>query len=221
LKIELIEVPPMNNSAVILPTNLESFTDQVLPVFAAIVGIVVYSTFVFKFYRFLATRDLIDVDFTQYSDGFTGFLKRLVNGILLIIQNILFAPFLISFWVLILAVILTLLSGGGDLYWNVLVATSIVGSVRVISYFSEDLSRDVAKMLPFAVLGVFLVDAGSFNWDAVSTLWGQLDVFAISFASSMVLVVLLETILRILSTLKQIIWPHEIQPVDDEFVHYE
>tara|TARA_B110000881_G_scaffold168928_1_gene152390 strand:+ start:1312 stop:1977 length:666 start_codon:yes stop_codon:yes gene_type:complete len=221
LKIELIEVPPMNNSAVILPTNLESFTDQVLPVFAAIVGIVVYSTFVFKFYRFLATRDLIDVDFTQYSDGFTGFLKRLVNGILLIIQNILFAPFLISFWVLILAVILTLLSGGGDLYWNVLVATSIVGSVRVISYFSEDLSRDVAKMLPFAVLGVFLVDAGSFNWDAVSTLWGQLDVFAISFASSMVLVVLLETILRILSTLKQIIWPHEIQPVDDELVHYE
>jgi len=219
LKIELIEVPPMNNSAVILPTNLESFTDQVLPVFAAIVGIVVYSTFVFKFYRFLATRDLIDVDFTQYSDGFTGFLKRLVNGILLIIQNILFAPFLISFWVLILAVILTLLSGGGDLYWNVLVATSIVGSVRVISYFSEDLSRDVAKMLPFAVLGVFLVDAGSFNWDAVSTLWGQLDVFAISFASSMVLVVLLETILRILSTLKQIIWPHEIQPVDDELVH--
>jgi hypothetical protein len=211
----------MNNSAVILPTNLESFTDQVLPVFAAIVGIVVYSTFVFKFYRFLATRDLIDVDFTQYSDGFTGFLKRLVNGILLIIQNILFAPFLISFWVLILAVILTLLSGGGDLYWNVLVATSIVGSVRVISYFSEDLSRDVAKMLPFAVLGVFLVDAGSFNWDAVSTLWGQLDVFAISFASSMVLVVLLETILRILSTLKQIIWPHEIQPVDDELVHYE
>jgi len=211
----------MNNSAVMLPTNLESFTDQVLPVFAAIVGIVVYSTFVFKFYRFLATRDLIDVDFTQYSDGFTGFLKRLVNGILLIIQNILFAPFLISFWVLILAVILTLLSGGGDLYWNVLVATSIVGSVRVISYFSEDLSRDVAKMLPFAVLGVFLVDAGSFNWDAVSTLWGQLDVFAISFASSMVLVVLLETILRILSTLKQIIWPHEIQPVDDELVHYE
>jgi len=211
----------MNNSAVILPTNLESFTDQVLPVFAAIVGIVVYSTFVFKFYRFLATRDLIDANLSQYSEGFTGFLKRLVNGILLIIQNILFAPFLISFWVLILAVILTLLSGGGDLYWNVLVATSIVGSVRVISYFSEDLSRDVAKMLPFAVLGVFLVDAGSFNWDAVSTLWGQLDVFAISFASSMVLVVLLETILRILSTLKQIIWPHEIQPVDDELVHYE
>ena len=197
----------MSNQTTTLPNDLESFTDQVLPAFAAIVGIVLYSTFVFKFYRFLAKKDLIDADFSQYSQGFTGFMKRLIDGLLLIVQNILFAPFLISFWVLILAVILTLLSGGDDLYWNVLVATSVVGSVRVISYFSEDLARDVAKMLPFAVLGVFLVDSGSFNWDAVSILWGQLDEFAISFASSMALVVLLETALRILSTLKEIISP--------------
>ena len=201
----------MSNQTTTLPNDLESFTDQVLPAFAAIVGIVLYSTFVFKFYRFLAKKDLIDADFSQYSQGFTGFMKRLIDGLLLIVQNILFAPFLISFWVLILAVILTLLSGGDDLYWNVLVATSVVGSVRVISYFSEDLARDVAKMLPFAVLGVFLVDSGSFNWNAVSILWGQLDEFAISFASSMALVVLLETSLRILSTLRDIISP----PVDE------
>ena len=201
----------MSNQTTTFPNDLESFTDQVLPAFAAIVGIVLYSTFVFKFYRFLAKKDLIDADFSQYSQGFTGFMKRLIDGLLLIVQNILFAPFLISFWVLILAVILTVLSGGDDLYWNVLVATSVVGSVRVISYFSEDLARDVAKMLPFAVLGVFLVDSGSFNWDAVSILWGQLDEFAISFASSMALVVLLETALRILSTLKEIISP----PVDE------
>ena len=205
----------MSNQTATLPTNLDSFTDQVLPAFAAIIGIVIYSTFVFKFYRFLAKKDLIDADFSQYSDGFTGFMKRLIDGLLLIVQNILFAPFLISFWVLILAVILTLLSGGDDLYWNVLVATSVVGSVRVISYFSEDLARDVAKMLPFAVLGVFLVDSGSFNWNAVSILWGQLDEFAISFASSMVLVVLLETALRILSTLKDIISPPEIAIADE------
>ena len=201
----------MSNQTTTFPNDLESFTDQVLPAFAAIVGIVLYSTFVFKFYRFLAKKDLIDADFSQYSQGFTGFMKRLIDGLLLIVQNILFAQFLISFWVLSLAVILPLLSGGDALDWNVLVATSVVGSVRVISYFSEDLARDVAKMLPFAVLGVFLVDSGSFNWDAVSILWGQLDEFAISFASSMALVVLLETALRILSTLKEIISP----PVDE------
>jgi len=199
----------------ILSLDFDSFTAEVLPVFGAIVGIVIYSTFVFKFYRFLASKDLIDVDFSQYSEGFTGFLKRFVDGILIIIQYILFTPFLISFWTLILAVILTLLSGGEDLYWNVLVATSMVGSVRVISYFSEDLSRDVAKMLPFAVLGVFLVDSGAFNWNAVSELWSQLDEFATSFGSSMLLVVILETILRILDTLRQIFSPPD---PSDEFL---
>ena len=199
----------------ILSLDFDSFVAEVLPVFGAIVGIVIYSTFVFKFYRFLASKDLIDVDFSQYSEGFTGFLKRFVDGILIIIQYILFTPFLISFWTLILAVILTLLSGGEDLYWNVLVATSMVGSVRVISYFSEDLSRDVAKMLPFAVLGVFLVDSGAFNWNAVSELWSQLDEFATSFGSSMLLVVILETILRILDTLRQIFSPPD---PSDEFL---
>ena len=190
-----------------IPTDFESFAVQVLPTFAAILGIVLYSAFVYRFYRYLAKKDLIDADFSQYSEGFTGFMKRLVDGIMLIVQNILFAPFLISFWVLILAIILTLLSGGDDLYWNVLVATSVVGAVRVISYFSEDLARDVAKMLPFAVLGVFLVDSGAFNWEAVSLLWDQLDDFAISFASSMLLVIILETTLRVIVTLKQIISP--------------
>jgi hypothetical protein len=204
-----------DDSPSLLSLNFESFTEEVLPVFAAIVGIVIYSAFVFKFYRFLASKDLIDVDFSQYSEGFTGFLKRFVDGILVIIQYILFTPFLISFWTLILAVILTLLSGGDDLYWNVLVATSMVGSVRVISYFSEDLSRDVAKMLPFAVLGVFLVDSGAFNWNAVSELWNQLDEFATSFGSSMLLVVILETILRILDTFRQIISPPD---PSDEFL---
>lgn len=190
-----------------IPTDFESFAVQVLPTFAAILGIVLYSAFVYRFYRYLAKKDLIDADFSQYSEGFSGFMKRLVDGIMLIVQNILFAPFLISFWVLILAIILTLLSGGDDLYWNVLVATSVVGAVRVISYFSEDLARDVAKMLPFAVLGVFLVDSGAFNWEAVSLLWDQLDDFAISFASSMLLVIILETTLRVTVTLKQIISP--------------
>ena len=195
------------SSTATIPTDIESFAVQVLPTFAAILGIVLYSAFVYRFYRYLAKKDLIDADFSQYSEGFSGFMKRLVDGLMLIVQNILFAPFLISFWVLILAIILTLLSGGDDLYWNVLVATSVVGAVRVISYFSEDLARDVAKMLPFAVLGVFLVDSGAFNWEAVSLLWDQLDEFAISFASSMLLVIILETTLRVIVTLKQIISP--------------
>jgi hypothetical protein len=71
-------------------------------------------------------------------------------------------------------------------------------------------------MLPFAVLGVFLVDSGSFNWSAISIFWSQLNEFTVSFASSMILVVILETVLRIIDTLSQIFFPPppSIEPLE-------
>ena len=34
------------------------------------------------------------------------------------------------------------------------------------AYYNEDLSRDLAKILPFAVLGIFLIDASFFDMNA-------------------------------------------------------
>ena len=45
-------------------------------------------------------------------------------------------------------------------------------AVRVTSYYTEDLSRDLAKMLPFALLGIFLIDLLYFD---IETTLGLLD----------------------------------------------
>ena len=36
----------------------------------------------------------------------------------------------------------------------ILISMSVVTAVRVTAYFSEDLSRDLARILPFALLGI-------------------------------------------------------------------
>ena len=38
-----------------------------------------------------------------------------------------------------------------------------VATIRVTAYYNEDLSRDLAKILPFAVLALFVIDASFFN----------------------------------------------------------
>ena len=40
---------------------------------------------------------------------------------------------------------------------------AVLAAVRVTSYYTEDLSRDIAKMLPFALLGIFLIDLRYFE----------------------------------------------------------
>ena len=136
---------------------IDDFIAESFPTLMAIIAIAAYSGFVFMFYRLLARRDILSLDLSKYNQTMTGKIRAFFRTAAWLIQYALAIPILIAFWTVVMAVILTLLADGNDHARNALIATSVVGSVRILSYWTEDLSRDVAKMLPFAVLGVFLV----------------------------------------------------------------
>ena len=184
-------------------TLLSDFGRETYPTLVAILSIAAYSSFVFMFYRVLAKRDLVTLDLSKYANDFKGKLQKYLRSLLFIFQYLILIPLLISFWTLVLATILTLLSDGTDHSRNALIATSVVGAVRILSYWTEDLSRDVAKMLPFAVLGVFLVDSTSVQWRQFEDLLNNLPDLAEAFYTSLVLLVILETILRMTSSIRQ------------------
>jgi hypothetical protein len=140
---------------------LRDFSTDTFPTLMAIIAIAAYSGFVFMFYRILAKKDLLTLDLSKYADDFGGKVKKYLRSVLFVIQYVVVVPVLIAFWTLVLAVILTLLSDSSDHARNALIATSVVGAVRILAYWTEDLSKDVAKMLPFAVLGVYLVSSTS------------------------------------------------------------
>tara|TARA_B100000900_G_scaffold294078_1_gene252846 strand:- start:89 stop:865 length:777 start_codon:yes stop_codon:yes gene_type:complete len=195
-----------------IPSNMSEVEELVslvieesYPTLGAIIAISVYSVFVFIFYRALAKRDLITVNLNHYSDNLSGRLKKYARSIIFVLQYIVFVPVLITFWTLVLAIILTLLSPDADHSRNALIATSVVGAVRILSYWTEDLSRDVAKMLPFGVLGVFLVGDAQVQISEIEELFNGLNEIATSFISSLFLIAVLESILRSLSAAINII----------------
>ncbi|MBC64787.1 MAG: hypothetical protein CMB15_04065 [Euryarchaeota archaeon] len=191
-----------------LPSNMSEveelfqiIIEESYPTLGAIVAISVYSIFVFIFYRALAKRDLITLNLNHYSDNLSGRVRKYARTILFVLQYIVVVPVLITFWTLVLAIILTLLSPDADHSRNALIATSVVGAVRILSYWTEDLSRDVAKMLPFGVLGVFLVGDAQVQISEIKELFSGLNEIATSFISSLFLIAVLESILRSLSAM--------------------
>ena len=191
-----------------IPTNMSEIEDlfrlvveESYPTLGAIVAISVYSVFVFIFYRALAKRDLITLNLNHYSDNLSGRVKKYTRTMIFVLQYIVVVPVLITFWTLVLAIILTLLSPDADHSRNALIATSVVGAVRILSYWTEDLSRDVAKMLPFGVLGVFLVGDAQVQISEIEELFNGLNEIATSFISSLFLIAVLESILRSLSAM--------------------
>jgi len=199
--VSYVDIPTTQDEVLEL---LVDFGRETYPTLMAIIAIAVYSGFVFMFYRILAKKDLLTLDLSKYADDFGGKVKKYLRSVLFVIQYVVVVPILIAFWTLVLAVILTLLSDSTDHARNALIATSVVGAVRILAYWTEDLSRDVAKMLPFAVLGVYLVSSTSVQWNEFRELLESLPELAKSFFSSLVLLAILETLLRIVSTLSRI-----------------
>ena len=143
----------------------EDFIAEAFPTLMAIIAIAAYSGFVFMFYRMLARRDILTLDLSKYDQTMGGKIRAFFRTAAWLVQYALAIPVIIAFWTVVMAVILTLLADGNDHARNALIATSVVGSVRILSYWTEELSRDVAKMLPFAVLGVFLVGSTSIEFN--------------------------------------------------------
>jgi hypothetical protein len=91
---------------------------------------------------------------------------------------------------------------------------AIIVAIRITAYYNEDLSKDVAKMLPFALLGLFLVDPSYFNWGTINTRISELPEFFTLMAQYILFIVLIEWILRMLLTLRYALIPKSSNSID-------
>lgn len=173
------------------------------PLFLFIVGIFIYSLFIFRFYKFLAKRDVFELNLQDHSKSFLGFLGTLLNGIFYIIEYILILPFFAFFWFAVLALVLAMLSKS-NVESILLVAMALVGSVRMTAYYNEELSKDLAKMLPFALLGIFLVDVSFFSFQSSLETLKQFPLHWKQMLYYLGFILVLETLLRIVYAITSI-----------------
>jgi len=159
-----------------------------------VLEIAIYSIFIFNFYRFLACRDIIKVDFSRYSNVGLRFTRWL--GYLL--QNIFLFPVIVFFWFAILAMLLGFLGKHQTTESILLVSIALVSGIRVAAYYSEDLSRDLAKMLPFALLGIYLVDQSYFEFEISLELMKSIPEYWTILVYYFAFIIALEFVLRIL-----------------------
>ena len=137
--------------------------DLLWPVSIYVLGMAAYAVFVFKFYRFVAARDMFGLDLSRYEGRSHGLARSILHVILYVFKYLVLFPVFAFFWFAVLTLILAFLSKGQTFSETLLIALATVAAIRVASYYKEDLSRDLAKILPFAVLGIFLVDASFFS----------------------------------------------------------
>jgi hypothetical protein len=179
--------------------NLADATITLRPLIFFCLGIAVYAVFIFNFYRFLARKDIFEMDFTKYAQARFRFVRTFLHLIFYIGKYLILFPFVAFAWFALLTVLLTFLAKTQSIESILLVAMAVLSAIRITSYYNEDLSQDLAKMLPFALLGVYIVDLSYFSFstslDALLRAFNQWE----SVAYYLLFVIGLEFSLRISS----------------------
>ena len=167
-----------------------------LPVGLYVLGMAVYAVFVFKFYRFIAARDMFGLDLSKNDGANNPVFMDLLHLMWYGAKYLLLFPGFATFWFAVLTLILIVLSKDQALSHILVVSLATVSVIRITAYYNENLSRDLAKILPFAVLGVFLIDSSFFNLNASLQLLYEFNGFWATIAHYMIALVVLEFSLR-------------------------
>jgi hypothetical protein len=181
------------------------------PLLSFVAGMAVYAVFIFKFYRFLARKDIFALDLSRYEKARLRFIRSLLHMIFYVLKYLVIFPFLAFFWFAILTVLLSFLAKNQTSETVLLISIAVVSAVRITSYYDEDLSRDLAKILPFALLGVFLVDFSYFALPATIEILRETLGEWHTMVYYLLFVIVLEFVLRVTTPL---IRPHFVSKED-------
>jgi hypothetical protein len=174
---------------------------EVILVVLFAIGIVLVSLFIFKFYKTISKRDLIELNLVKYNWSEHPLARKFWATILYLIEYILVMPFILLLWFFAMAIIVLMIADQKSTIDVLMITASMVAAVRMLSYYGKEIAIDVAKLFPFISLGVFILSPGGFS---IPKIIGQLNEFQNLLDNViyyLVAMVIIEITLRLIYTL--------------------
>lgn len=168
------------------------------------IGIFFYVVFIWFFYRILSKRDLFKLDLSKYEIPGVKWnrTKKAGSVFLYILKYGIAFPFYVGFWFAVLSVLMFVMTKDVPVRQIILISITLVSAVRIISYLNEDLSRDLAKLVPFALLAIFLIDPNFFSWGLLMERLAAMSSMGWEILQFLSFCIMLEWALRILYSIK-------------------
>lgn len=147
----------------ILPPLVQKFVE----LFLISLVIVIYAILIWKFYRFISKRNLIELNLRQYSRSNHVGLAKTTKALLYTLEYLIILPFMVFMWFSVFTIFLILLTSGIELNILFTISATVIVAIRMTAYYKEELSKDLAKLLPFTLLAVSITQGGIFSFDKI------------------------------------------------------
>ncbi len=136
-----------------------------LPAAIFAISVAFMGVVIFNLHRSMSKRNVLGIDWSGLRTSGQP-LHLLLFGLAYLATYGLLFPFLAYVWFWLLAGMLAFLYNSKEAQELLMVAMAVLTAVRVTAYYNEELSRDISKILPYGLLGVFLINSGQYDLQA-------------------------------------------------------
>jgi hypothetical protein len=166
-----------------------------------IAGITIASAFVWYFYASLSQRSLLRLDLYKYNKSSNPGLRKFMAIILFFIEYLLVMPFILILWFAALSIMLLLINEKYNTSQVLMVSAAVVGAIRVLAYYNKDAAEEVAKLVPFTAMALFLLSSISVTFSQMLSRLEEVPLLLDNIAYFILVIVVVEVILRGLYTI--------------------
>ncbi|MBU0952847.1 MAG: hypothetical protein KKA90_00275 [Nanoarchaeota archaeon] len=166
------------------------------------IAMAIYAIVVWHYYQILSKRDFFHYHHIQGS-GFKVAAENALGGFLFILKYLILFPIITFILFVILSSFLFLLAKEQAIETIILISITVISATRIAAYYNEDLARDLAKLIPLALLGVFLVQPNFFSLDLFYERILALPSFQFQIGGFIIYTLVLEIVLKLLFTVKR------------------
>jgi len=180
-------------------SSLPLFFQNFFNLFFLALLIVIYAVFIWKFHRFIGTRNIFNLNLNKYNTSEHPTIAKIVAGFLYLLEYIILLPIIIFFWFAVFTIFLIFLTEDLQVSAVLTLSVTIIAAIRMCSYlpnYGENVAREVAKLLPLTLLAVSVVNSGFFDFERIIGQLTQLPAFFDLILNYLLFIIILEIILR-------------------------
>jgi hypothetical protein len=199
----------------ILPLWLQSSVNLLL----LIMTVFCYSLFVWKGYKYIARKNLIELNLNQYNTSEHPFLSKALAGIFYLIEYLIISPIVIFISFTLFAAFLILLNESTTIDYLILVSATIIAVIRMTSYLpkkGEELAKDLAKLFPFMLLAVAMLNPDFFDFERILSNFQQIPALLDQILIYLLFIIVLEMIMRMFDFLFTLLGIEDVEDTKEK-----
>jgi len=194
---------------------LPKFAHDVINLFLLVLLIVIYSVITWHGYRFIAKKDPLKLNLNKYNHSEQNFVFKLKKSFFYFVEYLLISPLIIFAGFSVFTILLTVLTETSNSNSILIASAAIVGAIRITSYYKEDLSKELAKFLPFTLLAISILNLGIFNIEKIISHSNQIPNLFNHIIYYLLFIIILEITLRFFDFIFSLFGLEEIEKVGE------